>query len=352
MSQPESIMNAGVNIGISFAAGILSFLSPCILPLIPAYLSLMAGTSLQDLKDRGGMRKSALLNTIFFVLGFSIVFMVLGILFTSTFALLSGVGQIINVVAGVIVIVLGLNFIFNFWNMLNFEKRFQIRNKPTSAPASLLFGMAFGAGWSPCIGPILSSILLLAGTSGGLGRGIALLSVYSIGLGLPFLLTAMFLPAALRQMDKMKRHLNTIKIVSGVFLIAIGLLIAFGRLQKFNTILFSAAYRLETWEQANPAAARGLFAALFFLFAVAVGYSYIRRILKDRKALPDVTDSGVAAAGVRHAADAGAGISLYGRIKPFRIAFFLLFATVSILSAVGILNFSQILSSWFSFQGL
>lgn len=342
-------MNTGVNIGIAFAAGVLSFLSPCILPLIPAYLSLMAGTTLQDLRDRGGMRKSALLNTVFFIIGFSIIFMALGILFTSTFALLSGIGQIINIVAGAIVIILGLNFIFNFWNMLNIEKRFHLQNRPTSLPASLLFGMAFGAGWSPCIGPILSSILFLAGTSGSLGRGIILLSVYSIGLGLPFLLTALFLPAALRQMDRIKKHLNTIKIVSGILLIAIGLLIALGRLQKFNTILFSAAYRLESWEQAYPNAARGLFGAVFFLFSAAVGFFYIRRMQKDRsgnlETVPDRPED---------AAPAGSSVHLTRnrKLRPFRIGFFLLFLSVSILSAAGILNFSELLSSWFNFQGL
>jgi cytochrome c-type biogenesis protein len=342
-------MNTGVNIGIAFAAGVLSFLSPCILPLIPAYLSLMAGTTLQDLRDRGGMRKSALLNTVFFVIGFSIIFMALGILFTSTFALLSGIGQIINIVAGAIVIILGLNFIFNFWNMLNIEKRFHLQNRPTSLPASLLFGMAFGAGWSPCIGPILSSILFLAGTSGSLGRGIILLSVYSIGLGLPFLLTALFLPAALRQMDRIKKHLNTIKIVSGILLIAVGLLIALGRLQKFNTILFSAAYRLESWEQAYPNAARGLFGAVFFLFAAAVGFFYIRRIQKDRSGnlatVPDQPGDAVPAGST-------AQLTRHRKIRPIRIGFFLLFLTVSILSAAGILNFSELLSSWFNFQGL
>ena len=332
-------MGIDLNVGMAFIAGVLSFLSPCILPLIPAYLSLMGGTSLQELKESGSRRRNAFFNTIFFVIGFSIVFMVLGILFYSTFALLGGATRIINIVAGVIVIVLGLNFIFDFWKILNFEKRFQMERRPTSKPASLLFGMAFGAGWSPCIGPILSSILFLAGTSGSLARGIVLLSVYSLGLGLPFLLTGLFLPYALKQLEKIKKHLKTIKIVSGVFLIFIGALILFGRLQKLNIILFSFAYNLENWELENPLAARYLFAAMFFVCTLLILAFYLRRVLKRR----------VLSQSPSTASDEG-GVLRW--ILPFRIVFMLLFLAGGILAVSGVVNFSQVLSAWFAFQGI
>ena len=331
-------MDTGLNMGIAFAAWVLSFLSPCILPLIPAYLSLMGGTSIQSLQENNAKRMGAFLNTVFFVLGFTIVFMTLGILFSTTFALLGGATRIINIVAGAVVIVLGLNFIFNFWKFLSFEKRFQMSGRPTSKPASFVFGMAFGAGWSPCIGPILSSILFLAGSSGSLMRGIVLLSVFSLGLGLPFLLTGLFFPFALRQLNRVKKHLKTIKFISGGFLVFIGTLILVGRLQKFNTVLFSAAYRLETWEEENPEAARYVFGAVFLVLALLIVVFYVRKILRLRGAYrqPENLEP--------------TGYRAY--LRPVRIVFLTAFLSGGILSFLGVLNFSQILSSWFSFQGI
>lgn len=335
------MVTGDLTFGIAFVAGLLSFLSPCVLPLIPAYLSLMGGTSIQNLKESESKRKGAFLNTVFFVIGFSIVFIVLGILFSTTFTLLGGVTRIINIVAGSIVILLGLNFVFNFWKVLNFEKRFQTERRPTSAPASLLFGMAFGAGWSPCIGPILSSILLLAGTSGSLARAIILLAIYSFGLGLPFLLTGLFLPFALRQLDRIKRHLKTIKIASGVFLILIGVLIILGRLQQLNIALSSLAYQLQNWGTENPALARGVFGAGFFALSLLLLISYIRKIIRLRK---------------RTSADEGGGgaeaVDLVTWISPVRVLFFLLFFLNGVLAIAGVLDYTAVVSSWFSFQGI
>ena len=320
-------METSLSIGISFAAGVLSFLSPCVLPLIPAYLSLMGGTTLGEMIESRAIRRSAFFNTVFFVVGFSIVFIALGILFTTTFALLGGVTRTINIVSGSIVIVLGLNFIFNFWKLLNFEKRFHSSNKPTSGPASLLFGMAFGAGWSPCIGPILSSILFLAGSEGSLSRGMVLLIAYSFGLGLPFLLTGLFLPRAIKQLNRIKRHLPTIKVASGIFLVTIGLFIAVGRMQQFNVWLFSAAYSIEEWEQLNPTRARAVFGGGFVGLSVLIGFLYARRLKRDRSA------------GTH-------------KIRPVRIAFFTLFAVAGILAFSGAIDVSRFLSFWFSYQGI
>ncbi len=318
-------MGAGLNIGIAFAAGILSFLSPCVLPLIPAYLSLMGGTSLQEMQKSGKLRKNAVLNTLFFVLGFSIVFIALGVLFTSTFALFGGVSQIINIVAGSIVIVLGLNFIFDFWKILNIERRFHMSDRPTNKPMSLLFGMAFGAGWTPCIGPILSSILFLAGSSGELARGSVLLAIYSLGLGVPFILAGTFLPAALRQFDRIKPHLTKIKVGSGIFLVLVGALIAFGQFERLNVFLFSIAYEIEAWEEAYPTTSRITFGAGFIAFSVLIVVFYIRRIRLDNEKRI---------------------------VRPVRLTFVTLFTAAAILSFTGVLNFSQLLSFWFSYQGI
>ena len=344
-------MDLGVdlNVGLVFAAGLLSFLSPCILPLIPAYLSLMGGTTIQELKESGTQRLNAFFNTVFFVLGFSIVFIVLGILFTSTFALLGGVTQIINIIAGSIIIILGLNFIFDFWKALNFEKRLQMNRRPTSKPASLVFGMAFGAGWSPCIGPILSSILFLAGTTGSITRGIFLLSIYSLGLGLPFLLTGLFLPFALRQLDKMKRHLRGIKIFSGGLLILIGTFIVLGRLQKFNILLFSAAYRLETWEQENPELAQIVFAAVFFALALMILIFYLAKVFRIAAAEREKT-AGEEIEDDDSVEEARRNVAAF--VKPARIIFTLLLITGGVLSLTGALNVTQFLAAWFAFQGI
>ena len=302
----------------------------------------MGGTSLQNLKENSSLRRNAFVNTIFFVLGFSVVFIALGVLFSTTFALLGGVTQIINIVAGAIVIVLGFNFIFDFWKILNIEKRFHLSKKPTTKPASIFFGMAFGAGWSPCIGPILSSILFLAGSSGNMGKGLLLLVVYSLGLGLPFLLTGLFLPAALRQLNRLKKHLGAIKIASGIFLILIGALILLGRLQKFNTVLFSFAYRLEEWEQSAPLATQLVFGGLFLLFALLVAIAYVRRVRRDLTDQQSQENAAVSAGEIQR-------VKIF---RPLRALFLVVFISVSALSATGVLNFTRLLSSWFSFQGI
>ena len=265
-------MTDGLNIGIAFLAGVLSFLSPCVLPLIPSYIAIMGGTTLQDLNEPSRKRFSAFKNTIFFIIGFSIVFVALGVLFTATFDLLSGVGQvinIINIVAGTLVILLGLHFIFDFWKILDLEKRYHLKAKPAGFVGSFLFGLAFGAGWSPCVGPILGSILLMAGTTGKLVQGIFLLVVFSAGLGLPFLLTGLFFSFALKLFNKLKPHLNTIQKISGVFLIIIGILILLGRLQKLNIWLAILSQSLYSWDQANPSLSRLVFGIVFLLFGIA-----------------------------------------------------------------------------------
>jgi cytochrome c-type biogenesis protein len=339
-------MTDGLNIGIAFLAGILSFLSPCVLPLIPSYIAIMGGTTLQALKGPTKKKLSAFKNTVFFVIGFSIVFIALGVLFTATFGLLAGVGQVINIVAGLIVIVLGLHFIFDFWKILDLEKRFHLKNKPAGALGSMLFGLAFGAGWSPCVGPILGSILLMAGTTGTLVQGIFLLFVYSAGLGLPFLLTGLFFSFALKQLNKIKPHLSTIQKISGGFLILIGILILLGRLQRLNILLAVLSQNLYSWDQANPLLSRIIFGIVFLLIGAVILFSYIRRMRVDSKqteAEPLSSSS----------EDTGTNATSKLRlIKPIRILLILAAVAFSVLTFTGALNFAGHLASWISFQGL
>lgn len=343
-------MTDGLNIGIAFLAGVLSFLSPCVLPLIPSYIAIMGGTTLQDLKDPSRKRFSAFINTIFFVIGFSIVFVALGVLFTATFDLLSGVGQvinIINIVAGALIILLGLHFIFDFWKILDLEKRFHLKAKPAGVVGSFLFGLAFGAGWSPCVGPILGSILLMAGTTGKLTQGIFMLIVYSAGLGLPFLLTGLFFSFALKQFNKLKPHLNTIQKISGVFLIIIGILILLGRLQRLNIWLAILSQNLYSWDQANPLFSRLVFGIVFLLFGLVILLSYIRRNAIERRRVGGDTEQ--SSAPENDSTKGSRGIRL---IRPLRILVILVSVAVSVLTFTGVINIAGYLASWISYQGL
>jgi cytochrome c-type biogenesis protein len=315
-------MSANINVAIAFAAGILSFLSPCVLPLIPSYLSLIGGVSVRELGER--QRSRIFLRTLLFVLGFSIVFIALGVLFSGTGGFFTGATQIINIIAGTLVVVLGLNFIFNFWKFLNFEKRLHLRSSPTGWSGALLLGMAFGAGWTPCVGPILASILFLAGSSARIVQGTLLLSVYSLGLGLPFMLAGLFFSRFIGARERMKRHFDTLRIVSGVFLVFIGLLIALGRLQRFNIFLFRLAGWLESWNTSHPWQVRLSFTLLFLIPVVVLGISYLKRTLAE------------------------------GRVPllPGRAVFLLLFLALAIVTAAGILDPTGFFTFWFTYQGI
>jgi cytochrome c-type biogenesis protein len=253
--------------------------------------------------------------------------------------------SIVNWVAGGIVILLGLNFIFDFWSFLSFEKRFQVRKTPTNAVSSGLFGMAFAAGWSPCIGPILSSILLLAGSTGSAGRGVLLLSLYSLGLGLPFLLAGFFSARVLPGLQKLKPYLPAIKTASGVLLVGLGLLILSGALQQFNTTLFSAAYSLQQWEQAHPMAARIIMGASLLVIAGLLAVLYLRRLQKDGALGSDAVKGSAPQPG-------GTQVAQARRVRPVRIGFIAAFAAVSVLTFAGVIDFSAFLAAWLNFQGI
>jgi len=318
------MMSGNTSIVIAFAAGVLSFLSPCVLPLIPSYLSLVGGVSVHELGGKRRQRSRVFIRTVLFVLGFSTVFILLGVLFSGTGGFLTGATQIVNIVAGSLVILLGLNFVFNFWKFLNFEKRLHMRSSPTGSVGALLLGMAFGAGWTPCVGPILASILFLAGSSGQILQGTALLAVYSLGLGLPFVLAGLFFSQFLKQRERMKGQFNTLRIVSGAFLVFIGLLIALGRLQRFNIFLFRLAGWLESWNAASPRQVRLVFSAVFLIPAVLTGISYLRK-----------------------ARSAG-----HFPLLPGRAAFFLLFLALAAVTIAGVLNPTGFFTFWFTYQGI
>ena len=274
-------------LALSFAAGILAFLSPCIVPLVPSYVSFIGGVAVDELKDGKTERAAILLRTVLFVIGFSIVFVALGVFFSGSGLLFSGAGNVVNIIAGIIVIILGLNIIFDFWKVLNIERKVQLQGRPAGHAGAVLIGMAFGAGWTPCIGPILAGILLLAGTSGSVGTGIAYLAAFSLGLGVPFILAGLFFSRIAGALNRIKRYLPLIKTMSGVLLVGVGLLIALGRLQQLAARLITTGARLAMWDASNPGSSNWLFAAgILVLVLLPTTVAAFRRGAGNERARP------------------------------------------------------------------
>ena len=230
-------MSENISVLIAFGAGLLSFLSPCVLPLIPSYLCIIGGAPVSGSSEKSeGGKPRLIAGTISFILGFSVVFITLSILFAATFSLMGGISRWINRIAGAVVIVLGLHIIFDFLSFLNYEKRPHLAARPRGIAGVFVAGAAFGAGWTPCVGPVLAGILLLAAQSGGIPSAALYLAFYSAGLALPFLLASFFFNAFLKTSVKLRPHLPLIRRISGVLLVVIGLLMVTGRYQALNAL--------------------------------------------------------------------------------------------------------------------
>ncbi|MCA0279216.1 MAG: cytochrome c biogenesis CcdA family protein [Proteobacteria bacterium] len=222
----------------ALGAGALSFLSPCVLPLVPPYLCYMAGVSVDDFKADGGVatvsraRGALLAASASFVLGFTTVFVSLGAGASSIGQLLRTWQEPLAMAAGVLIILMGLNFLGVLRiPMLSREARFQSQGKPASNLAAYLMGLAFAFGWTPCIGPVLGPILTLAGGRETVGEGALLLAVYSLGLGIPFLIAAMFSGAFMRFLSKFRVHLGKVEKAIGGLLVVAGVLFLTGGIQ-------------------------------------------------------------------------------------------------------------------------
>ena len=254
----KSVMGSqNITIGIAFIAGILSFLSPCVLPLVPGYISLMSGVSIDRLKEGGSgvnARRAVIINSLAFNAGLSVIFLALG-----TTAGLVGASIISNPwvrgIGGVIIILFGLQLIGLLKiSTLYKDTRFFSNEKPRGAVGSFTLGIAFAAGWTPCIGPILGGIIGLAAASGGWRSGLVLSAFYSAGLAIPFLVTGLGINQFLAFYGKFRRHLHKVEVVSGVVLIVVGLLVMTGQ----STLLTSsklAAWlpNAEAWIKVAPA---------------------------------------------------------------------------------------------------
>jgi cytochrome c-type biogenesis protein len=228
-----------VSVVTAFLAGLVSFLSPCVLPLVPGYISIISGSSLDQLKVRAkeaSLFRTVLLNSVMFIVGFSITFILLGASATWIGQVLVSRMRLLGQIAGLILIVFGIHLMgIVKINFLYKDKRFHNVEKPRGLLGALVLGLAFAFGWTPCIGPILAGILTLASTKQTVTQGMFLLGTYSAGLGIPFLLTSLALNKFLSFYSRFKRHFHVVEVVSGALVVAVGLLILTGSLTRLAT---------------------------------------------------------------------------------------------------------------------
>jgi cytochrome c-type biogenesis protein len=220
---------------VALAAGIISFLSPCVLPIVPPYLAYMSGVSLNDLSESGQSRARAVVPALFFVLGLSTVVIFLGFTASAIGTVFLQYQSYFNTVAGILVMIFGAHFVGVYRiKFLDREARLDAGDQGGSSFGAYILGLAFAFGWTPCIGPQLGAILSLAASEGSVARGTMLLAIYAIGLGVPFLLVAAFLPRLQGLMGWMKRHMEQIERVMGLLLWTIGLLMLTGGFSAFS----------------------------------------------------------------------------------------------------------------------
>lgn len=309
-----------VSVLVALGAGLLSFLSPCVLPLIPGYLSFISGAGADEIKS-GSKRAGVFYRTLFFVLGFSAVFVGLGLLFSGGGMLTAGrANRIVTIAAGAFIVVLGLNTMFDFIKLLNSEARAHVVTKPTNAAGAFVVGMAFGAGWTPCVGPILASILFMAARSGGAGKAVLLLSAYSAGLALPFLAAGLFFERLAPLWAWFKRHGKGVRLASGGLLVAIGLSMALGRLTAINAVAARTGFALKAFAVAQPIAVRVWVIGLLAALAAALAIPPLVR--KTRFT------------------------------QPARLVGLGLVVVLVALEASGLISVAQVVSDWLLFQGI
>jgi len=228
-------LNQSVSLLAAFAAGFLSFVSPCVLPLIPGYISFVSGASMDEMRGGGGAavtsRAQIFFTSLAFVIGFSIVFIALGASATAVGKFMFARLPLLSKIAGVILIIFGLHTMGVFrLAFLDAEKRVHTQRKPAGPLGAMLVGVAFAFGWTPCIGPILGGILAIAGSKNSVSEGVTLLAVYSLGLGIPFLITSLAINQFFAATKRIRKYYHAIEVASGALIVAIGVLILTGQL--------------------------------------------------------------------------------------------------------------------------
>ncbi len=273
-------MGADVSLYGAFLAGLVSFLSPCVLPLVPAYLSFLGGTSLQQMTDEKGLslkaRSRIVLAAVFFVLGLATIFISLGAVITSFGSAVANYKEIFLRIGGGFIIIFGLHFLGILKiPFLYRQAKYESTVEPATLIGAYLMGIFFAFGWTPCVGPILSAILMMAADAATLSKGITMLTAYTIGLGIPFILAAVSISFFMNFLNKFKQHLGIVEKIMGALLVVIGVLFL---LDKMN--LLTELFPEPTLSQGEGG---GMFdvikvifyglglGALFILFAAGVG---------------------------------------------------------------------------------
>jgi len=226
-----------VSLIAAFLAGVVSFVSPCVLPLVPSYVTFITGVSFDELttgQQSARIRRLTIIHSLAFIVGFSLVFISLGATATATGQFLRDHQDALRIGGGVLIVLFGI-YLTGVIPIpaLSRERKFQLTRKPLGILGSVLVGITFAAGWTPCIGPILGSILLYASTAKTVGTGIVLLSVYSLGLGVPFFLASLGMNSFLAASSRLRRSLRTIEVVSGIVLIAFGIALVTNVFERF-----------------------------------------------------------------------------------------------------------------------
>ena len=220
---------------IALSAGVTSFLSPCVLPIVPPYLAYMSGVSLGEIEDDSAARRKAIISALFFVLGLSTVFLFLGFTASAFGVFFLKNQELFAQISGVVVVAFGLHFLGVFRiPMLDQEARLDAGDAGGTSFGAYVLGLAFAFGWTPCIGPQLGAILSMAASEASVARGTMLLGIYAAGLGIPFLLAAMFLTRSMKLMNRLKRHMKAIERVMGVMLVLVGIALITGAFTSFS----------------------------------------------------------------------------------------------------------------------
>ena len=227
-----------VGYGAALLAGLLSFVSPCVLPIVPPYLAYLAGISFEELRDEDGTASAArrlVPIAMAFVGGFTVVFVALGAGASIIGQTIAQYFDILSIIAGVIILIMGLHFLGIFRiSLLYREARVQVDRKPPGMIGAFVMGLAFAFGWTPCVGPVLAAILFVAGSSDTIWRGAGLLAVYSIGIGVPFVLAAAFASRFLGWAARFKRHMHKVEMVMGALLVLTGILFMTGQMKEIS----------------------------------------------------------------------------------------------------------------------
>jgi len=233
-----------VNIFVAFTAGLLSFLSPCVLPIIPSYLSFVSGVSLEEMRSpytTGNVRRRVVFNSLAFIVGFSLIFVSLGASASYLGSLFFGYRNFIRTLGGAFIILVGI-YLMGFFkiSLLDRYLQFNLRDKPAGYVGSVLVGVTFAVAWIPCVGPILGAILALAGASAEIGKGILLLTTYAAGLAVPFFLSAIAVNSFFQFSQTFRRYINVVHVAAGILLVIVGILLV----TDYMTLLNIYAIRL------------------------------------------------------------------------------------------------------------